>query len=99
VDLQTNTQTLIDNETEAELNLAEGGGSDWTFIMNSITNPPGGPDSQPDPNLGSTASLRWPRYGNQCVLINQDGKQQNANALWQSTIVGPGMINPLDGLL
>jgi hypothetical protein len=84
--------TLQTPQTEAELNLLEGG-SDLT----SVTNSPTGPDSQPDPNVGADASLRWPRYGYQCALINQDGRDENANSLSQSATVGAGMINPIDG--
>jgi hypothetical protein len=84
--------TLQTPQTEAGLNLT-GSGFDLTCIMNSSN----GPDSQPDPNLGLDASLRWPRYGNQCVLINQDGRNQNANSVSQTATVGAGMINPIDG--
>jgi hypothetical protein len=88
--------TLQTPQTEEGLNLVEGG-FDLTYFLSSLASPPCGPDSQPDPNLGWDASLRWPRYGNQCVLINQDGNQCNANSLSQTTIVVPGMINPMDG--
>jgi hypothetical protein len=86
--------TLQTPQTEAGLNLTESGSN-----LTCITNSPGGPDSQPDANAGAGASLRWPRYGFQCALINDDGRNQNANSLSQIATVGAGMINPIDGLV
>ena len=48
--------------------------------LNSAT----GPGTQIDPTLGATASLRWPRYGNQCAIVNQVGNHINVNQLVQT---------------
>jgi hypothetical protein len=87
--------TLETPQTEAALNLTDGDGEelDLTYLTNSSS----GPQCQPDANLGAGASLRWPRYGNQCALINEEGRNQNANSLSQTATVNAGMINPLDG--
>jgi hypothetical protein len=72
-----------------------------TFIQASA----GGPMSQPDALMGAGATLRWPRYGNQCALVNSNGTQQNANELSQTmtTVGGPGVdggdVDPSDGLV
>ncbi len=63
-----------------------------TIILNSAT----GPGTQPDPTLGATASLRWPRYGNQCAIVNQLGDHINANQLVQTMTVGAGDVDPTD---
>jgi uncharacterized repeat protein (TIGR01451 family) len=84
--------TLESPQTEAGLNLTQNGTE-----LTCITNAPGGPYSEPDADLGTGGSILWPRYGNQCVLINQNGRNQNANSLSQTATVGAGMINPLDG--
>jgi hypothetical protein len=84
--------TLQAPQTEEGLNLFDAG-IDLTVITNSSL----GIDSQIDPNVGTNASLRWPRYGDQCALINDYGKNENANSLSQSATVGTGMINPIDG--
>ncbi|HEY3355698.1 MAG TPA: hypothetical protein VGQ83_20775, partial [Polyangia bacterium] len=64
-----------------------------TIILNSPT----GPGTQSDPTLGATASLRWPRYGNQCALVNQLGNHVNANQLAQTMTVGATDVDPTDG--
>ena len=48
----------------------------------------GRPRTQTDPDLGATASLRWPRYGNQCAIVNQHGNGRNVNVLSQTMTVG-----------
>ncbi len=54
-------------------------------------------NNQPDPTLGPLASLRWPRYGAQCALVNQLGALTNVNALTQTMTVGAGDVDPNDG--
>ncbi len=53
--------------------------------------------NQPDATLGATASLRWPRYGKQCALINQLGDLSNVNALTQTMTVAAADVDPADG--
>jgi hypothetical protein len=79
-------------QTDEGLNLVDGG-----IALTEVTNSPGGLDSAPDADLGTNASLRWPRYGYQCALINDNGRDYNVNSLSQSAIVGGGMIDPIDG--
>jgi hypothetical protein len=64
-----------------------------TVILNSAA----GPQTQTDGLLGATGSLRWPRYGNTCAIVNQAGKNQNANSLSQTMIVVAGDVDPADG--
>jgi hypothetical protein len=76
-----------------------------TEILVSAT----GPLTQIDPDLGATASLRWPRYGNQCAIVNDHsstnfdtppnsptGNGQNVNAMTQTMIIGSGDVDPAD---
>ena len=82
-------------QTFAGLNLASGGRA-LTVIEASGT----GPLQQPDPDLGTAASLRWPRYGSQAVSVNQQSTStivsQNVNSLSQTITVGMGDIDPND---
>ena len=64
-----------------------------TIILSSAT----GPGTQPDPTMGAAATLRWPRYGNQCALVNQLGNLSNVNDLSQSMTVGAADVDPTDG--
>ncbi len=64
-----------------------------TTTLNSAT----GPLTQVDPLLGLTGSLRWPRYGNQCAIVNKAGKNQNANVMSQTMTIGAGDVDPTDG--
>jgi hypothetical protein len=84
--------TVQTPQTYAGLNLAAGG-IDKTVILYSA----GGPGSQPDPSLGASASLRWPRYGNRCALVNQHGNDQNVNILSQTMTVAAADVDPSDG--
>lgn len=75
---------------------------DLTTILVSAT----GPLTQPDADLGPAASLRWPRYGNQCALVNQHSSTnfttggtnngQNVNSMAQTMTIGAGDIDPAD---
>ena len=94
--------TVQTPQTLAGLNLMTGG-KPLTTILASAT----GPLTQPDPDLGATASLRWPRYGNQCATVNFHSSTnfmtggtnngQNVNAMAQIMTIGPGDVDPLDG--
>jgi hypothetical protein len=64
-----------------------------TLLLNSAA----GALSQSDPTLGATASLRWPRYGNQCALVNQLASLSNVNALTQTMTIGAADVDPTDG--
>ena len=87
--------TPQDPQTFAGLNLTTNGGTAKTVILSSSS----GPGSQPDATLTSSASLRWPRYGNQCVLVNQLGNLQNVNALSQTATMTAADVHPVDGQL
>jgi uncharacterized repeat protein (TIGR01451 family) len=84
--------TISTPQTRAGLNL-ESGGSGLTTTLSSS----GGPESQPDPSLGTGASLRWPKYGNQVAIVNQLGKNQNTNSLSQTMTIASGDVDPSDG--
>ena len=95
--LNTVGVTVQTPQTPADLNLSPGGVV-TTFILNS----PVGPLSEPDPYLANAASLRWPRYGHQAVIVNANssdsfGRGQNANALSQTMTIGAGDVDPADG--
>jgi uncharacterized repeat protein (TIGR01451 family) len=55
--------------------------------------------NQPDATLGTGASIRWPRYGAQCALVNQLGDLSNVNALSQTMTVVAADVDPADGLV
>jgi len=84
--------TLQSPQTLAGLNLAAGGVAK-TFTLYSA----GGPNSQSDPSMGATASLRYPRYGTNCAIVNQLGINKNVNSLSQTMTVGAGDVDPDDG--
>ncbi|HWZ50446.1 MAG TPA: hypothetical protein VNW54_03180 [Granulicella sp.] len=84
-------------QTYAGLNLVSGGKGATT-----IQNSPTGQQSQIDPDLGPTASLRWPRYQNQDAMVNFHSSSvyslsQNANSLSQTFTLNTASIDPLDG--
>lgn len=77
----------------AQLNLGTGG-SARTFTLESLA----GPETQPDPDLGTSASLRWPRYGNKVAIVNQRTAGRNVNAMRQTMTIGAGDIDSVDGM-
>jgi hypothetical protein len=85
--------TVQTPQTRAGLDLAAGGKPLTTTIA--------GVD-QPDPDLGVAASLRWPKFGAQCALVNFHssttyGNGQNVNSLSQIMTIGAGDVDPSDG--
>jgi len=93
--LSPNGFTAQTPQTIAGLNLASGGTA-LTVIENSAS----GPLTQIDPDLGSSVSLRWPRYGNQMVSVNQQTAStvaaKNVNMLSQSVNVTSNDVDPVD---
>ena len=83
--------TVTTPQTLSGLNLATGG-----VARTTIKNSASGMLSQPDVDLGLAASLRWPRYGNQAVIVNEHGNNKNVNILSQTVIVASGDIDPAD---
>lgn len=86
--------TISNPQTRAGLNLAAGGHPLTTVVTGT---------NQTDPTLGSSASLRYCRFGTQCARINfhsnnANGNGKNVNALSQTMTVGSGDIDPNDGL-
>ncbi len=90
--LDSNGVTVASHETRSDLNL-QAGGTAATVLLSTAA----GPESQPDANLGAAGTLRWPRYGNQCALVNQNGKNKNVNSMTQTMTVGSGDVDPMDG--
>lgn len=83
-------------QTRAGLNLATTGNpapTSQTFTLVAA-----GPETQTDADLGSTASLRWPKFGNAVAVVNQKGKDHNVNSMKQTMTVGAGDIDGVDGL-
>ncbi|MFO0589685.1 MAG: hypothetical protein U0441_19255 [Polyangiaceae bacterium] len=85
--------TISTPQTEAGLNLSSGGVA-LTTIKTATT-----PESKTDPDLGSSATLRYPKFGKACVVVNNttSGKNKNVNVLSQTMTVGAGDIDPADG--
>jgi uncharacterized repeat protein (TIGR01451 family) len=89
--------TPLTPQTRSGLNLAPGG------VPRTVTlSAPGGAGTQADPDLGAGTSLRWPRYGNQAVIVNQHsssmfGAAENVNSLSQTVTIGASDVDPVDG--
>ncbi|MEO6775574.1 MAG: Ig-like domain-containing protein [Kofleriaceae bacterium] len=85
------TDTRPSPQTLASLNLGSGGVAIATVIG-------GAPESQTDPDIGATGTLRYPKYGQRAAVINNTsaGKNQNANSLVQQMTVGLGDVDPTD---
>ncbi len=88
------TGVNVPTVTRSDLNLQTGG-----TALTTILRAPGGPLTQTDPGLGAGASLRWPRYGNNCAVVNGQGtgNNHNVNSLTQTMTVGAGDVDPTDG--
>jgi hypothetical protein len=80
--------TVQTPQTRAGLNLAAGGAPLTTTIAGAGT---------ADPDLGAGASLRYCRYGAQCVRVNSHGNGQNVNSMTQTMTIGAGDVDPSDG--
>lgn len=70
------------------------GGFDSTRVVGAVG---AGPLSTADAVLGTSASLRVPRYGDFAAVVNADGINRNANAIKQSAVVAQSDVDPLDG--
>jgi len=92
----TNTGITVQSpQTRAGLNL-QAGGDPLTTQLNAPNL------SLSDPDLGPSASLRYCRYGNQCVVVNHQsntaaGHGRNVNGLVQTMTIGAGDVDPSDG--
>jgi uncharacterized repeat protein (TIGR01451 family) len=86
--------TVQSPQTRTGLNLGAGG-----TALTTIKRAAAGPESRTDPNLGAGASLRWPKFGNQCVLVNEGGKNKNVNDLSQQMTIAAGDVDAADGLV
>ncbi|MGN6110446.1 MAG: MYXO-CTERM sorting domain-containing protein [Kofleriaceae bacterium] len=75
-------------QTYANLNLGAGGTA-RTKIMAGT--------NQPNSHLGAAGSLRYCRYGSQCTLVNDSGKDKNVNTLRQTMTLSSSDIDPVDG--
>jgi uncharacterized repeat protein (TIGR01451 family) len=86
--------TIQTPQTRAGLNLVAGG----TAFTNTLFTA-AGPETQVDTTLGNGASLRWPKFGNKCSLVNGNaqGVNQNVNSLKQTMTIANGDIDSLDG--
>jgi uncharacterized repeat protein (TIGR01451 family)/MYXO-CTERM domain-containing protein len=88
------TDTRPSAQTLASLNLAVGGISE-THVVG------GAQESQADPNLGATASLRYPKYGMRSAVVNygsaaQPGSGNNVNQLQQIMTTSNADVDPTD---
>lgn len=84
--------TVATPETYADLNLAAGGNA-----LTTVLDCAAGAGACTDATLGATATLRWPRYGNKCAIVNNQGNNKNVNILSQTMTVAPGDVDPSDG--
>ncbi|MEB2321124.1 MAG: DUF11 domain-containing protein, partial [Sorangiineae bacterium] len=85
--------TISDPQTRANLAL-QTGGTAQTFTLTTS----GGPESQADPDLGTGASFRWPKFGSAVAVVNRKTASRNANSMKQTMTVDAGDIDPVDGL-
>lgn len=89
----TITDTRPSVQTLASLNLSAGGAAGSEVVG-------GAPETQPDPDIGTGGSLRYPKYGNRAALINKSasvtGTGRNTNSLKQQMTVGLGDVDPTD---
>ncbi|MGN6109679.1 MAG: Ig-like domain-containing protein, partial [Kofleriaceae bacterium] len=88
------TDTRPTPQTLASLNLGAGG-----VAMSSVVG--GAPESQTDPDIRTTGSLRFPKYGQRAAVVNylsatSPGKDRNVNALRQTMTIGLGDVDPTD---
>lgn len=83
--------TIVTPQTRDKLNLATGGNALTKLLVTAA-----GPESQADASLGTGASLRWPKYGNQVALVNQNGASNNTNSLSQTMTITSADIDPSD---
>jgi len=84
--------TVQTPQTRAGLNL-QTGGTPLTYTLTSAS----GPGTQVDPNLGASASLRWPLYGNSVAVVNWQGTSRNVNSMKQTATMGTEYRDPIDG--
>jgi uncharacterized repeat protein (TIGR01451 family) len=89
--------TIQTPQTRAGLNLQATGTPAPTALTRSLITA-SGPESQVDATLGAAGSLRWPKFGNACAIVNQQGQNHNANSMKQTMTIGAGDIDSLDGL-
>ena len=85
--------SIVPPQTEDQLQLSAGGVAKTIILSNAITL------SQPDADLGAAATLRWPLFDRQSVVVNSQGINRNVNALSQTIQIGPECLDPLDGQL
>jgi Domain of unknown function DUF11/Bacterial Ig-like domain (group 1) len=88
------TDTTPNPQTLASLNLTAGGFA-ATLVVGGPT-----PESMSDPDLGTAASLRYPKYGMRAALVNlgpmSSGANQNVNALRQTMTIANGDVDASD---
>lgn len=89
--------TIQTPQTRAGLNLQTTGNPVPTARTVTLVTA-AGPESQPDANLGTAASLRWPKYGNAVAIVNRLGDNHNVNSMRQTMTVGAADVDGVDGL-
>lgn len=83
-------------QTFADLALSFGGAANTVVVGSGGA----GPGSQSDSILGSSATLRWPLFGDQSAVVNKgltSGANKNVNVLTQTMTIGAGDVDPSDG--
>ena len=87
------TDTRPSAQTLASLNLSAGGAAAGEVIGGTA-------ETQTDPDVGASGTLRFPKYGSRAALINKSasvtGTGRNVNALKQQMTVGIGDVDPTD---
>jgi uncharacterized repeat protein (TIGR01451 family) len=88
------TDTRPGVQTLASLNLASGG-SQGTVVVGGSS-----PESQTDPDVGASGTLRYPKYGTRAVAVNRSasvtGTGRNSNTLRQTMTISEGDVDPVD---
>lgn len=85
------TDTRPNPQTLASLSLGAGG-----VALSSVIG--GATESQVDPDIGATGSLRYPKYGVRAAVVNDTnaGANRNVNSLKQQMTVALGDVDPTD---
>lgn len=75
----------------ADLRLVDGGTLATRIVTNAV------PESQPFAGMTAAPNIpRWPKLGNNSVVVNELGSGSNVNSLKQAYTTGPADVDPTD---
>ena len=78
---------------ESQLGLTAGG------VLKTMVPDAGAPYAYVPPGLTAADPPRYPRFGYRAAVVNELGKNNNANKITQSSVVTTADIDPADGLV